>query len=295
MYWIKTPSRRVFEVFLYLGLAFFGLICLMPVLHVMYASISDPILLSRNSGLIWWPLSDADHPLTLYGYKLIFANDNLLMGYSNTIYYCVVGGAFSTIICTMGGFVLSRKGMIWKNYIMIFITMTMFFNGGMIPTYMVIRALGMLDTRWVMIIPNAVNVMSLVIIRTAIQRMPLSLEESARLDGAGNFVILFKICIPLVKATVAVLALQYILMKWNAYFEALIYLSNRKLYPLQVILREILIEQDTTSVTYDPELAFYADLVEYCTIVVAILPVFSFYPFILKYFAKGMMIGSLKG
>ena len=160
---------------------------------------------------------------------------------------------------------------------------------------MVIKGLHMLDTRWVMIIPMAVNVMSLVIIRTAIQGMPDSLEESARLDGAGNFVILFKIVIPLVKATVAVLALQYILMKWNSYFEAMIYLQTRALYPLQVILKEILTESDSSSLTYDPELAKYSDLVEYCTIVVAILPIFCFYPFILKYFTKGMMVGSLKG
>lgn len=292
---IKTPSRRVFEVFNYLFLTCFALVCLMPVLHVLFASFSDPTLMAQHSGLIYWPLYDETHPLTLYGYKMVFGNNSLLMGYANTIFYCAFGAAFSTILCTIGGFVLSRKGLILKKYIMIFLTITMFFNGGMIPTYMVIKKIGLLGTRWVMIIPNAVNVMSLVIIRTAIQAMPTSLEESARLDGAGNFTILFRIVIPLVKATVAVLVLQYILMKWNAYFEAMIYLNDRSMYPLQVILREILVESDSSSLTYDAELAKYADLIEYCTIVVAILPVFCFYPFILKYFTKGMMIGSLKG
>lgn len=292
---IKTPSRRVFEVFNALLLACFAIICLLPVLHVLFASFSDTTLMAQHSGIILWPLSDETHPLTLYGYKMVLGNNSLLMGYANTIFYCAVGGAFSTVLCTIGGFVLSRKGMIWKNYIMILLTITMFFNGGMIPTYMVIKQLGMLNTRWVMIIPMAVDVMSLVIIRTAIQGMPTSLEESARLDGAGNFTILFRIVIPLVKATVAVLALQYVLRKWNSYFEAMIYLQNRKLYPLQVILREILVESDSSSLTYDSELAKYADLIEYCTIVVAILPVFCFYPFILKYFTKGMMVGSLKG
>lgn len=292
---VKTPARRVFEVCNYVFLVCFALVCLLPVLHVIFASFSDPTLMAQHSGLIWKPLFDETHPLTLYGYKMVFGNDSLLMGYANTIFYCAVGGAFSTILCTMGGFVLSRKGLILKKYIMIFLTITMFFNGGMIPTYMVIKKIGLLNNRLVMVIPNAVNVMSLVIIRTAIQGMPTSLEESARLDGAGNFTILFKIVIPLVKATVAVLALQYILMKWNAYFEAMIYLNDRKMYPLQVILREILVESDSSSLTYDAELAQYADLIEYCTIVVAILPVFCFYPFILKYFTKGMMIGSLKG
>lgn len=292
---VKTPARRVFEVCNYLFLIAFAFVCLLPVLHVIFASFSDPTLMAQHSGLIWWPLHDETHPLSLYGYKMVFGNDSLLMGYANTIFYCALGGAFSTILCTMGGFVLSRKGLILKKYIMIFLTITMFFNGGMIPTYMVIKKLGLLNTRLVMIIPNAVGVMNLVIIRTAIQGMPDSLEESARLDGAGNFTILFKIVIPLVKATVAVLALQYVLMKWNSYFEAMIYLNNRKMYPLQVILREILVESDSSSLTYDAELAQYADLIEYCTIVVAILPVFCFYPFILKYFTKGMMIGSLKG
>ena len=286
---IKTPSRRVFEVINYILLGCFGIICLLPVLHCIWASVSDPTLMAQHSGIILYPLFDDAHPITWYGYKMVFGNNSLLMGYANTIFYCAVGGAFSTIVCTMGGFVLSRKGLILKKYIMILITITMFFNGGMIPTYMVIKGLHMLDTRWVMIIPMAVNVMSLVIIRTAIQGM------NARLDGAGNFVILFRIVIPLVKATVAVLALQYILMKWNSYFEAMIYLQTRALYPLQVILKEILTESDSSSLTYDPELAKYSDLVEYCTIVVAILPIFCFYPFILKYFTKGMMVGSLQG
>jgi putative aldouronate transport system permease protein len=292
---IKTPARRVFEVINTLVLLFFGLICLAPVLHCIFASFSDPTLMAQHSGIILWPLSDSTHPLTYYGYKMVLGNNSLLMGYSNTIFYCAVGGAFSTIFCTMGGFVLSRKGLILKKYVMIMITITMFFNGGMIPTYMVIKNLHMLDTRWVMVIPGAINVMSLTIIRTAIQGMPTSLEESARLDGAGNWTILFKIVIPLVKATVAVLALQYVLQKWNSYFDAMIYLQTRNLYPLQVILKEILTQSDSSSLTYDPELAKYSDLIEYCTIVVAILPIFCFYPFILKYFTKGMMVGSLKG
>ena len=292
---IKTPSRRVFEVINAILLLAFGIICLLPVWHVICSSFSDPTLLSKHTGVVLWPLGNADHPTTYYGYKMVFGNNSLLMGYANTIFYCAVGAAISTILCTMGGFVLSRKGMLLKKYIMIMLTITMFFNGGLIPTYLVIKMLGMLDTRWVMIIPGAVGVMTLVIIRTAIQGLPDSLEESARLDGAGNLTIMFKIVIPLVKATVAVIALQYVLFKWNSYYDALIYLRSRELYPLQMILREILTEQDQTSIDYDAELAMYQDLIEYCTIVVAILPIFCFYPFILKYFTKGMMVGSLKG
>ena len=131
---IKTPSRRVFEVFNYIILGLFGIICLLPVLHCIWASVSDPTLMAQHSGIILYPLFDADHPITWYGYKMVFGNNSLLMGYANTIFYCAVGGAFSTILCTMGGFVLSRKGLILKKYVMIMITITMFFNGGMIPT-----------------------------------------------------------------------------------------------------------------------------------------------------------------
>lgn len=292
---IKTPGRRVFEVINAILLLAFGIICLLPVWHVICSSFSDPTLLSKHTGVVLWPLGNADHPTTYYGYKMVFGNNSLLMGYANTIFYCAVGATISTVLCTMGGFVLSRKGMLLKKYIMIMLTITMFFNGGLIPTYLVIKMLRMLDTRWVMVIPGAVGVMTLVIIRTAIQGLPDSLEESARLDGAGNITILFRIVIPLVKATVAVIALQYVLFKWNSYYDALIYLRSRELYPLQMILREILTEQDQTSIDYDAELAMYQDLIEYCTIVVAILPIFCFYPFILKYFTKGMMVGSLKG
>ena len=228
---IKTPSRRVFEVINAILLLAFGIICLLPVWHVICSSFSDPTLLSKHTGVVLWPLGNADHPTTYYGYKMVFGNNSLLMGYANTIFYCAVGATISTVLCTMGGFVLSRKGMLLKKYIMIMLTITMFFNGGLIPTYLVIKMLGMLDTRWVMVIPGAVGVMTLVIIRTAIQGLPDSLEESARLDGAGNLTILFRIVIPLVKATVAVIALQYVLFKWNSYYDALIYLRSRELYP----------------------------------------------------------------
>jgi len=295
-YQVITPSRRVFQGINAFLLLCFAVICLLPVWHIFCCSLSDPTCLARESGVVLWPLSDGpEHPVSLYGYKNVFGNNSLLMGYANTIFYCGVGALIHTVLAAMGGFVLSRKGMLLKKYIMIMFTITMFFNGGMIPTYLLIKTLGMLDTRWVMVVPGAVGVMNLVIIRTAIQGMPDSLEESARLDGAGNMVILFKIVIPLTKATVAYLALSYVLGKWNSYYDALIYLRSRELYPLQMILREILVEQDMSSVDYDAELAMYQDLVEYCTIVVAILPIFCFYPFILKYFTKGMMVGSLKG
>lgn len=292
---VKTPSRRVFEVVNVLFLLCFGILCLLPVIHCAFSSISDPVLLARETGAVIWPLYDETHPITWYGYKQVFSNNSILMGYSNTIWYCAVGATISTIASCAGGFVLSRKGLVLKTYIVIMFMVPMFINGGMIPTYLLMKKLHLLDTRWVMVIPGAVGLQNLVIIRTAIQNMPDSLEESARLDGAGNWTILFRIVIPLTKATVAVLALQYVLMKWNSYFEALIYLSTRSLYPLQCILREILVEEDSSAYDYDAEAAVYADVVEYATIMAAIIPVFCFYPFILKYFAKGMMIGSLKG
>ena len=291
LHYKPTVSRIIFMIFAVAILILIAIACFLPIWHVIMASISDPTELNVSKGLIVKPLKKVDFT----AYKMILQYKSLWQGYRNTLMYIVLSCVITGVLTVIAGYVFSRTRFYYRNTFMLIISFTMLFNGGMIPTYMVIKGLHMLDTRWVMIIPMAVNVMSLVIIRTAIQGMPDSLEESARLDGAGNFVILFRIVIPLVKATVAVLALQYILMKWNSYFEAMIYLQTRALYPLQVILKEILTESDSSSLTYDPELAKYSDLVEYCTIVVAILPIFCFYPFILKYFTKGMMVGSLKG
>lgn len=293
----KEPSRLVFEVINAIILIVIACICLAPIIHVIFASISDPTLLTQSTGLILWPLSDATHPITSKGYEIVFANNSLIKGYANTIFYVVAGTTISVLLTSLGAYCVSRKKTMWLKYLMIMITATMFFQGGLIPTYLVVKRLGMINTRWALLIPQAIMVFNLIIVRTSFISLPDSLEESAQLDGAGHITILIKIVMPLCKATLAVIALFYAVQKWNEYFFAMIYLTNRSLYPLQIILREILIESNQQSITYNTSATMdrYKTLVEYCTIVVATIPILCIYPFIQKYFVTGVMIGSIKG
>lgn len=293
----KTPSRILFEVINVLVLIVIAMICIAPIIHVVFASFSDPTLLTQNSGLILWPLSDATHPLTTKGYEIVFNNNSLIRGYANTIFYVGIGTCVSVLFTSLGAYCVSRKRTMWLKYLMIMITATMFFQGGLIPTYLVVKRLGMINTRWALLIPMAISVFNLIIVRTSFVSLPDSLEESAQLDGAGHVTILIKIVLPLCKATIAVIALFYAVHKWNEYFFAMIYLTDRALYPLQVILREILVESNQSSLSYSSvqTLDKYKTLVEYCTIVVATLPILCIYPFIQKYFVTGVMIGSIKG
>lgn len=293
----KTPSRIVFEVINTIILLIIAAVCLAPILHVIFASISDPTLLTQSTGIVLWPLYDETHSITFQGYQIVFANNSLIKGYANTIFYVGIGTTISVLLTCLGAYCVSRKKTMWLKYLMIMITATMFFRGGLIPTYLVVRKCGMINTRWAMLIPQAIMVMNLIIVRTSFISLPDSLEESAQLDGAGHITILIKIVMPLCKATLAVIALFYAVQKWNEYFFAMIYLTDRDLYPLQVILREILIESNQQSISYNTSATMdrYKTLVEYCTIVVATLPILCIYPFIQKYFVTGVMIGSIKG
>lgn len=292
----KTPARIAFEIINTLLMILVAFICAAPILHVAFASISDPTLLARSSGLILWPLYDADHSLTLTGYKIVFSNNSLIRGYANTLFYVSVGTCINMVLTTLGAYCVSRKRTLWMKYLMIMITVTMFFNGGLMPNYLVVKSLGMIDTRFALVIPNAINVFNLIIVRTNFVTMPASLEESAQLDGAGHITILVKIVMPLTKASLAVVALFYAVQRWNSWFDAMLYLTNRKLYPLQMILREILISnnQSDLNTTYQ-DFSKYKSLVEYCTIMVATVPILCIYPFIQKYFVTGVMVGSIKG
>ena len=293
----KSPSRIVFEIINTIILILVASICLAPIIHVVFASISDPTLLTQSTGLILWPLSDETHSLTTKGYQIVFANNSLIKGYANTIFYVGVGTTISVFLTSLGAYCVSRKKTMWLKYLMIMITATMFFQGGLIPLYLVVKKCGMINTRWALLIPQAIMVFNLIIVRTSFISLPDSLEESAQLDGAGHITILIKIVMPLCKATLAVIALFYAVQKWNEYFFAMIYLTNRDLYPLQIILREILIENNQQSISYNTTATMdkYKTLVEYCTIVVATLPILCIYPFIQKYFVTGVMIGSIKG
>lgn len=291
----KTLSYRIFLVFDYILLTLISLVCLLPVVHVAFASFSDPAWVMNQSGLILWP-----HGFNLDGYKQVFVNRQLMSSYGNTFIYVVSSTAIGMLITVLGAYPLSKKEVLFSNVLMLFVSFTMLFNGGMIASYMVVRNLNMLDTRWAVILPTCVSAFNLILVRTAMTTVPKSLEESAMLDGAGPVRIMFQIYLPLIKATLATVVLYYAVANWNSWFNASIYLTDRSKFPLQLILREILIANDTASTaTQSGELAgnadLYKQLVKYCTIMVATVPVLCFYPFIMKYFEKGVMIGSIKG
>lgn len=296
----KTPVQRIVDVFIYALMAALALCCLLPVIHVIMASFSEPLKLEAHIGLLLWPLG-----FTWKGYQLVFQIPSILTGYQNTLMIVAAGTVLSMLLSCLAAYVISRKNWWYARFLTVLVTITMFFSGGLIPTYLLVKDLGLLDNRLALILPNAINVWNLIVLRTGFMAVPDSLSESARLDGANDFTILFRIVIPLSKAVLAVILLYYAVGLWNAWFDAMIYLRTRSKYPLQLVLREVLIMESTSASTSGAsnvlqsmnsnDLNIYKKLVRYTTIVIATLPVLCFYPFIQKYFAKGVMIGSLKG
>lgn len=293
----KSKPRIIFEVFNYTFLAALAIFCLLPVLHVLFSSLSDPNWLNTQGGMVLWP-----HGFNIEGYKRVFQNEQLIRGFLNTFFYVGVSTALGLVITIISGYVLSRKNLLWGNVIMFFISFTMLFSGGIVPTYIIIQKLHMLDTRLSIILPSCVSTFNLIMMRTAFAAVPSELEESAKLDGASNLTIIFRIMLPLVKATVATITLYYVIAHWNSWFSAAMYLKDRMKYPLQLVLREILIMNDTTSTASDAaSMAItesadtYKQLVKYCTIIVSSLPMIIIYPFVMKYFKSGVMVGSIKG
>ncbi|HPF86856.1 MAG TPA: carbohydrate ABC transporter permease [Candidatus Limiplasma sp.] len=290
----RSPGRIVFEILNTVLMILLALICVIPLWHVLIASISDPGLVELHDGIIFWPLGEP----SLYAYKFILRYKNLWTGYLNTIFYVIAQCAITGTLTVIAGYILSRKRFRYRNVLMGFIVFTMMFNGGMIPTYMVVRNLGLLDTYGALLIPMALMPFYIIIMRTSISRIPDSLEESARLDGAGELTILFRIVVPLSKATLAVIILFIAVAKWNEWFPALLYLPTaRTKYPLQMFLRQILItsENITSAADVVDNSQLYKTLAKYGTIVVSTLPILCIYPFVQKYFVTGVMIGSIKG
>jgi multiple sugar transport system permease protein/putative aldouronate transport system permease protein len=266
-----------------------------PIIYVFSASFSSPRAVMANKVMLW-PVEPS-----LEGYKAVFREQNVLLGYVNTVFYTIICTLINIVLTVMCAYPLSRKDLVGRNFFMFFITFTMIFSGGMLPTYIVIKNLHLLNTRWAMLLPSAIGVYNVIITRTYYQtNISDELREVAFLDGCTNFRFIWKIVIPLSKPITAVMVLFYAVGHWNAYFNALIYLSNRQLFPLQIFLREILVINEIWSnMTYDPELAIarqgMADLLKYSLIIVASLPIWCIYPFVQKHFVKGIMIGAIKG
>lgn len=296
MVYKKTSGKKVFGVINVFIMIFIMFISIYPILYVLFASLSDPAKLTAHTGFLWKPLG-----FTLKGYELVVKNPNITSGYLNTIFYVLVGTAVNLFMTSLGAYVLSRKDVLITNFMMFLITFTMFFSGGLIPSYLLMQKLNLINKRTAMIIPGAISTWNLIVMRTSFMSLPDSLEESARIDGANDFTILFRIVLPLSKAVLAVMTLFYAVGHWNAWFNAMVYLRERNMYPLQLILREILITNDTSTMqqaTSGGDMLhedIYRTLVQYSTIIVATVPILCIYPFLQEYFVEGVMIGAIKG
>ena len=289
----KTIWDRLFTVANYVLLSLILLLTLYPCWYVVVASVSDPVKLYAGSKFMIWPRG-----FSVQAYEIIMKHAMLWKSYGNTLIYVSASTVLGLTMTTLGAFVLSRKYLPGRNAMMMMVTITMFFGGGLIPSYLINVELGLVNTIWAMIIPGAISTYNMIMMLTYFRGIPNSLEESARIDGANELVILTRIVIPLSLPFIAVISLYIIVAHWNSYMHATIYLRDRDLFPLQVILREILISGssnlDQMTSGYD-DFAAYSEAVKYATIIVSTLPVLAIYPFLQRFFVKGVMLGAIKG
>lgn len=287
---------KVFSAIAISVLAVTMVLIVYPLLFVVNASFSDPKELYQNP-LLLYPKG-----FNINSYKLAFENGDIWIGYRNSMLYMVLGTFINIVMTVMGAYPLSRKDFVGRNVLTFFYTFTMFFSGGLIPFFLVCKTLGLYNNIWVMVVPSAISVYNMIIMRTYFQsRIPKELEESAMIDGCTNFRMLLKIVLPLSAPILAVMVLFYGVANWNSYFTALIFISKRELYPLQLVLREILIKNEMTKMLQIVTDEKYAERMvaqmglKYVIVIVATLPIFIIYPLMQKFFKEGIMVGALKG
>lgn len=290
---MMTTGDKVFYAIIMFILTICCIIIAYPLIYIISASFSDPALVMKNE-IILLPKN-----LTFIGYEKVIRHPSIWRSYGNTIMYTVVGTAFNILMTSLGAFPLSRKDFYGRKFWTLFITFTMFFGGGMIPMYILINKLHLINTFWVMVIPGAVSTWNLIVMRTFFQNnVPMELQEAAVIDGCNDMHIFVKVVLPLSAPILAVMTLFYGVAHWNAFFNALIYLRDKSRYPLQLILREILLQNVTPPDMVEGgagDQEIIGESIRYALIIVATLPIICVYPFIQKYFVKGMLIGAIKG
>lgn len=284
---------KIFLIAVYVLLSLLLVVVLYPLIYVISSSFSSPAAVT--SGRVWlWPVE-----LSLKGYNTLIHNEKVTIGYANSLFYTGVGTVISVVLTIMIAYPLSRKTFFGKNVLMMLITFTMLFSGGLIPTYLVVKQMGLIDTRWALLIPNAIWVWQVIITRSFFQTaIPDELFDASEIDGCSDFRFLRSVVIPLSKPIIAVLVLIYAVGQWNAYFDALIYLKSASLFPLQLILRSIIILNNSSNATdalKQVERQQLAEALKYSLIVVTTLPVLIIYPFVQRFFVQGMLVGSVKG
>lgn len=291
MVYKKTLGDRIFNAANFIFMILIMLIMVYPCWYVLMASFSDPVAIYGNGGILLWPKH-----FGIYTYQEVLKNSQVWLGYRNTVLYVACGGLLSLFLTISAAFCLTRRGLPGRNGILFLILFTMYFSGGLIPSYLVVRSLKLLDTPFAVLLPGAVSTYNLIITITYFRGLPYELEEAAKIDGAGDYTVLFRIMVPLVTPIIAVIALYYMVGIWNNYFTPMLYLNKRSLFPLQLFLREILIQNNTASITasQSDSAQAYAENVKYAIIVVSTVPVMCIYPFLQRYFVKGIMIGAIK-
>ena len=289
------PSQRAFEVFNVLFMLLLVFVTLYPFYYVIVASFTSSSVLQSYAGVLWWPIR-----FTTKAYEMTFTHPLLLSGFRNTLFIMAVAMPINFLFTIVTAYFMYSRGMLFKKPLMLLMLVTMFFNGGLIPTYLNIRSLGLYDSLWALILPASLSLYNAIITKTALEGIPDSLIESAYIDGASDPVILFRILTPLIVPTLAVIMLYYGVGHWNSWFYATIYLNSNEKLPIQAVLRAILIANEKMLDTATPVegvdyVDSYAETIKYAVIIVSTVPILCIYPFLQKYFVNGVMIGAVKG
>ena len=288
----NSNSFSIFNLFNICILSILALLCIYPIWYVLTASLSNGNLIMQHSGLLLLPIKP-----NIAAYIAVFKNKMILSGYLTTIKILIISLILQITMTSIGAYFFSRERVLFKKPLMFMITLTMFISGGMIPFYQNLRSLHLMNSHWGLILPFMISTYNMIILKTSFESIPKSLSEAARIDGAGHIRILFSIVLPLSKPVLAVMLLYYGVGVWNGWFWASTILTDRSMYPLQVILREILLSNDTSVMTQgvsSGDLEAVGATIRYATVIVATLPILCAYPFLQKYFTKGIMIGAVK-
>lgn len=290
----KSRGDRVFLIICNTLLVLLGLIVLLPLMNILSSSFSNPSAVSQ--GKVWiWPVD-----FSLVSYQNVIRYDNVWLGYRNTIFYTVFGTFMNVVITLLCAFPLSQKAFAGRKFVNKFLFFTMIFNGGMIPNYILVKQLGLLNSIWAVLLPGLLGVYNVMITRNFIEtNIPGELQDATRVDGCSPMQFFRYFVLPLSKSIIAVITMYYAVAHWNEYFNSFLYLNDKELFPLQLFLRDILINSKFGGEVDDPELAVFlqaqADSLKYSVIVISTLPLMFAYPLVQKYFVKGVMVGSVKG
>ena len=290
---IRGRADVAMDIVVYVIMILMSIIFLYPVVYAIANSFSGADAVLRRE--VWlWPVD-----FTLQSYKLVMEHQYVLPAYWNTILYTVLGTAYSLALTVLGAYPLSRRYLPFRNLFMLVIAFTMMFSGGLIPTYLLVRDLGLVNKIWALVLPCAVTPFNLILLRTSMQEIPAAMEESAKIDGANDWIILLRIILPMCMASLMTIALLYFVSKWNDWFNALIYLNDRSMYPVQLILREILISNDdkmlNQAMLRDAKSSVSSLGFKCAIMVIAIAPLIMLYPFVQRFFVKGILVGAVKG